>query len=450
MIDILVLQKQYSKKIYDMICDKNESKNCLLKIHLVKKSAEQRKSLNGDYFIEVENFQSAYDIEKVGEMVAELIEKFPTVDISIESPDFDMSLVLNGFFLSNWRFDAYKKPKNHIGRIFFKLSQTEKATFEKIQRVSNAVLLCRYLSYLPANVLNPDTYEEFIVKLFQGTDVKVRVLRVDQLKELGMNLVLAVGNASQFAARVIILQKGENPKIAFVGKGVTFDTGGLSLKNTQNMEGMSYDMAGSAAVVTALFAYNGDVPVYGVLPIVENSLGSKSYRPSDIFHTRSGKTVEVGNTDAEGRLILADAAHFAAEALGCKTIICVGTLTGAVKMALGCEYAALLSRDIPLIQALLAAWKQVGEKLHALPFDKEYEELACGKRADIRNVGNGEAGTIFGWLFIKMLCPEGTRFAGIDIAFSSHKKNLSESDPLCNGLCVRAIIQFLESFLHQY
>lgn len=305
--------------------------------------------------------------------------------------------------------------------------------------------MTRYLSLVSGNHLNPETYENFISELFAGTSIEVDIIETKQLEKMNCQLINAVGNASEFPPRIVILKRGESHR-AFVGKGITYDTGGLSLKPTSNMDTMYYDMSGSATLVGAAYAMKDTQQAFKfILPIVENALGSKSYRPGDIYENMFGKTVEIGNTDAEGRLILADAAAVAIKKYQAKEIICIGTLTGAATVALGNEYSALLTEDEDLKNEIIKACEISGENAYPLPFTKAYEKKLVSKRADFNNISQkGEAGTITAWKFIQVMLPEGTKYVGWDIAASSGRKILASAGLLNNAIVVRSVLNLIK------
>jgi leucyl aminopeptidase len=242
-----------------------------------------------------------------------------------------------------------------------------------------------------------------------------------RMKELGMGAFLGVAQGTAEPSKMITLTylpKTESKEtIAIVGKGITFDTGGISIKPSDGMEKMKYDMAGGATAIGAMRAIaqlKPNVKVVGLIPATENMPGGRAQRPGDVVRAMTGKTIEVINTDAEGRLILADAVAYARK-LGATRIVDLATLTGAVSIALGDVYVAILGTDQAWIDQVLAAAKKAGEKLWQLPLDKDYREQIKSEIADIKNVGGRKAGTITGAYFIREFA-EDTPWAHLDIA----------------------------------
>jgi leucyl aminopeptidase len=279
--------------------------------------------------------------------------------------------------------------------------------------------------------------------------LELDVLDEAQMKELGMGSLLGVAQGSAEPAKMIVLRytpkTDSDETIAIVGKGVTFDTGGISIKPSDGMEKMKYDMAGGATTISAMRAIAQIKPavnVIGIVPAVENMPGGRAQRPGDVVRAMTGKTIEVINTDAEGRLILADAVAYARQ-LGATKIIDLATLTGAVSIALGDVYVAILGNNQEWIDEVIAAGRQVGEKLWQLPLDKEYREQIKSEIADIKNVGGRKAGTITGAYFIREFV-EDTPWAHLDIAGTawndSNKPYLAVGP---TGVCVRTLVNLV-------
>jgi leucyl aminopeptidase len=244
----------------------------------------------------------------------------------------------------------------------------------------------------------------------------------DEMKRLGMGALLAVSRGSQEPARLIILRyepegAATDQLIALVGKGITFDSGGISIKPAEKMDEMKYDMGGGAAVIGAMQAIAQLKPnarVLGLVPASENLPSGRAVKPGDVVRSLSGKTIEVANTDAEGRLILADAITYAIQQ-GATTIVDAATLTGACVVALGENRAAVMGTDQALIDELIGAGEQSGERLWQMPLDKEYGDMIRSDIADVRNIGNRVAGSITAAWFLKHFAGE-TSWAHLDIA----------------------------------
>jgi leucyl aminopeptidase len=274
----------------------------------------------------------------------------------------------------------------------------------------------------PSNVLTPTELARRATEMAREVGLSIEVIGEEEMKKLGMGSLLGVSQGSAEPAQLIVLtyepkEPTSTETIAIVGKGVTFDTGGISLKPADGMEAMKYDMAGGATAIAAMRAIaqlKPSVRVIGIVPATENMPGGRAQRPGDVVRAMTGKTIEVINTDAEGRLILADAVAYARQ-LGATHIIDLATLTGAVSIALGDVYVAILGNDQPWIDRVKQASERAGEKLWQLPLDKEYREQIKSEIADIKNIGGRKAGTITGAWFIREFV-EDTPWVHLDIA----------------------------------
>jgi leucyl aminopeptidase len=274
------------------------------------------------------------------------------------------------------------------------------------------------------------------------------------MEQEGMGALLSVSRGSEEDAKLIILKytprdataKDEENLLALVGKGITFDSGGISLKPGENMELMKYDMTGGATVLGAMRAIaqlKPSIPVLGVVPASENLPSGKATKPGDVVTAMSGKTIEIINTDAEGRLVLSDAICYAKK-LGAKRIIDMATLTGAVSIALGDVNTAVLGTDQALIDEVIASGKEVGEKFWQLPLDKEYTKQIKSDIADIKNVGGRKAGTITAAAFLKEFA-DGVSWAHLDIAgtaWGDDVKPYRAKGP--TGIAVRTLLRFVD------
>jgi leucyl aminopeptidase len=290
--------------------------------------------------------------------------------------------------------------------------------------VADAVCRARDLVSEPANVLTPKAFADACADL-AAMGIEVEILDREALSGLGMRALLAVAQGSAQSPYVAVMRwrgsgsGGGRPPLALVGKGVCFDSGGISIKPAQGMEDMKHDMAGAAAVYGAMLALAGRkarADVVGVVGLVENMPSGTAQRPGDVVRGMAGKTIEVVNTDAEGRLVLADLLHHTRERFNPCAMIDLATLTGAVVVALGHERAGLFATDEDLASRLTAAGEATGELLWRLPLDKAYEKHVKSTIADLKNVGRGrEAGSIAGAVFLKEFVGD-TPWAHLDIA----------------------------------
>ena len=297
--------------------------------------------------------------------------------------------------------------------------------YERYGALPEAVYLARDLVNEPANVLTPP---EFTARLqtLEAEGLKVEVLGENALKSLGMNALLSVGQGSAQPSSAVILRwdgvpgaDGAAPDLVFIGKGVCFDSGGISLKPGQGMEDMKGDMAGAAAVAGTLIALarrKAPVRAAGLVGLVENMPSGTASRPGDIVTSASGQTIEILNTDAEGRLVLADLIWYAQTHLEAKAIVTLATLTGAIMVALGKENAGLFSNDDALAARLTEAGLDTGETVWRLPLSKKYNKALNSKTADMKNIGGRDAGSITAAQFLQRFVNAGTAWAHIDIA----------------------------------
>jgi len=287
--------------------------------------------------------------------------------------------------------------------------------------VAEGVIIARDLVNEPANVLYPEEFARR-ARALKKVGVAVEVLDVARMRKLGMNALLGVGQGSARESRLVVMRwtgasRGKQP-VSFIGKGVTFDTGGISIKPAAGMEDMKGDMAGAACVVGlmhALAARKAKVNVVGAIGLVENMPDGKAQRPGDIVRSMSGQTIEIINTDAEGRLVLADVLHYVNTRHKPKFMINLATLTGAILVALGTEHAGLFSNDDKLAEALAQAGVETGEKVWRMPLAAEYDKLIDSKFADMKNTGGRNAGSITAAQFLHRFVDK-TPWAHLDIA----------------------------------
>jgi leucyl aminopeptidase len=331
--------------------------------------------------------------------------------------------------LRSWRYDRYHT----------KLKDKQKPTLKKVtvvgggeaagdrwtkrwKPVLEGVDFTRGLVTEPANIIYPESFVDRCRDLSK-LGIEMDVLDGEQMKKLGMGALLGVAQGSIRDPRLLVLRwnggkQGSTPT-AFVGKGVTFDTGGISIKPAQGMEAMKWDMGGAGAVVGAIKALalrKAKANVVGICGLVENMPGGNAQRPGDVVTTMSGQTVEVINTDAEGRLVLADAIAYVQRTYNPGTVIDLATLTGAILISLGHEFGGLFTPDDGLAEKLLKAAKESGDKLWRMPLAEPFDRLIDSQIADVKNVGPREGGSITAAQFIKRFVEDGVKWAHLDIA----------------------------------
>ncbi len=337
-----------------------------------------------------------------------------------------------GAVLRSYRFDKYRtkekpeqKPSLSKFDVMLDEPQAARKAFVELQKIAEGVFFTRDLVSEPANAIYPKSLVAEARKLTK-LGVQVKAMGEAQMKRLGMGALLGVGQGSANESQLLIMEwhgaskaKAKSQPVAFVGKGVTFDTGGISIKPAGGMHDMKWDMGGAGVVVglmRALASRKAKVNAIGICGLVENMPSGTAQRPGDIVASMSGQTIEVLNTDAEGRLVLADALWYTQETYKPKFVIDLATLTGAIIVALGNEHAGLFSNDDKLSQQLTAAGKEVGEPVWRMPLGEGYDKLINTDAADMKNIGNRSAGSITAAQFLQRFIQEGTPWAHLDIA----------------------------------
>lgn len=342
--------------------------------------------------------------------------------------------LLQALLIELYYFDKYKEKKEeNFKNIYIEQKDSiDQKTLDEITAIAAGTNLTRDVANEPANILTPKNYAKIIEKEFSGTDVKVKILGKKEMEKLGMGCLLGVAQGSVEEPQLVIMDYRGNSKnqelVSLVGKGVTFDTGGISIKPSRGMEDMKFDMCGSATVVgvmKTLAMRKAKVNVVAAVGLVENMPSGSAMRPGDIIRAMSGKTVEVLNTDAEGRLVLADAMWYVQENYKPKIMIDLATLTGAVVVALGSDYAGCMSNNSDLVKKLNKASEKTEEKIWELPLAvKEYGKLMKSKCADLRNISDGQGpGTITAALFLHEFVKKETKWAHLDIAGTAWRKD---------------------------
>jgi leucyl aminopeptidase len=379
------------------------------------------------------------------------------VRLDVEGADADAAARAGlGARLAAYRFDGYrtklpanKQPSLEGVSIVAKDAKAARATWNRYEAVADGVDLTRDLVSEPANVLYPEAFAER-VKALEADGLSVEVLGEKQMEKLGMNALLSVGRGSARESKLAIMRwsgAGDAAPTAFVGKGVCFDTGGVSLKPGEGMWDMKGDKGGAAAVaglMKALARRNAKVNAVGVVGLVENMPDGAASRPGDIVTSLSGQTVEILNTDAEGRLVLCDALHYTKETFKPEAMIDLATLTGAIVVSLGHEYAGLFSPDDLLARQLAEAGEASQERVWRMPLGPGYDKLIDTKNADMKNIGGRAGGSITAAQFLKRFVGD-TPWAHLDIASTAWKeKSEDPREPVwATGWGVRILERFV-------
>jgi len=415
-------------------------------------------------FIKVKKDYSYSDFENLGAeffnflKINDTKKIFLDTELPINSIKKDPKLVshfIHGIKLKSYEFNTYKKiKKENQLEILIPNKRNFEKNISKLNSIEKGVNFARDLVSEPPNVLFPREYVNRLLKL-KKLGIKVTAYNEGKMKKLGMNSLLGVGQGSSKESFLVTLEwygnkKDKKSPLSFVGKGVCFDTGGISLKPAKFMEEMKYDMAGSAVVaglIKSLALRKAKVNAVGVVGLVENMPGGNAQRPGDIVKAYNGKTIEVLNTDAEGRLVLADALSFTEKKFKPKFIIDLATLTGAIIISLGEEYAGLFSNNDELSKKLYDTGEKVNEKVWRLPLHKNYDKLMDSTIADIQNINySGGAGSITAAQFLQRFIDK-TPWAHLDIAGMAFSKKAANLNPGgATGFGVRLLNQLIEDY----
>lgn len=367
-----------------------------------------------------------------------------------EAAPSSVTAAAEGVLLGHWEGDIYrsKNDRKAIDTLYIAVPNGDPALARAVERgciLAESQNFTRSLVNEPPNHLTPTVLAERARAMASENGLECEVLDQARMKQIGMNSLLAVAQGSAEPPVLIVLryqpQSASADHLGLVGKGVTFDTGGISIKPADNMDKMKYDMGGAATMIGAMRAIAQLKPAVAVtafIPSVENMPGSRAQRPGDIVKTLSGKTVEVLNTDAEGRLILNDAITYA-KRLGCTHLVDAATLTGAIVVALGHIYAGVFTNNEAFGDKLLAAARRQGEKLWPMPLDDDYRDLLKSHFADIANIGGRWGGAITAALFLKEFAEE-TPWIHLDIAGTvSYDEGKPYASRGASGICVRTL-----------
>ncbi len=430
--NIIGLKKYISNSEYSYILDLIKVKDVKKKIVTFDISSKNKITL-----VSLKKNLRNSDIEKLGAKCYDIFKELKKTEYTVISetiPKGSKNIIgyfLHGIKLKSYKFEKYKTKKNK-GNISINVVGKNIPNYEdqiKFSSIEKGTFYTRDLVSEPGNVLHPDEYAKRI-KSLSKFGLKIKIYNDKELKKLGMNTLLGVGQGSVRGSYLVTMEwnglKNKSKPLAFVGKGVCFDTGGISLKPAKFMEDMTYDMAGSAVVVglmKSLALRKAKINAVGVVGLVENMPGGNAQRPGDIVKSYSGKTVEILNTDAEGRLVLADALTFTEEKFKPKFIVDLATLTGAIIVSLGSEYAGLFSNDDKLSSQLIEAGEDVEEKVWRMPLNKNYDKLIDSKNADMQNINYvGGAGSTTAAQFLQRFILNKTPWAHLDIAGMAFSK----------------------------
>ena len=401
---------------------------------------------------------STLDRQKLGGATAAHCNKVGVRHIAIPTTDAEaVADFLHGMALRSYRFDRYRTTQKEsdlptLVKVTLVADDTSagERKFAGLQAVAQGVTLTRDLVSEPANTLYPEEFARRAGELAKlGVDVEV--LGEEKMKALGMGALLGVGQGSARESQLVVMRweggSDEDPWLAVVGKGVTFDTGGISLKPGAGMEDMKFDMAGAGCVtglMHALASRKARANVVGVIGCVENMPSSNAQRPGDVVTTMSGQTIEVINTDAEGRLVLADALYYTVKTFKPKQVIDLATLTGAIIIALGNYQAGLFSNDDALADALRKSGAETGEELWRMPLGDRYDKDINSDIADMKNVGKArEAGSTAGAVLLQRFV-EKTPWAHLDIAGTAWSRSDDALGPKgATGYGVRLLNHFI-------
>ncbi|MDA9731353.1 leucyl aminopeptidase [Candidatus Pelagibacter sp.] len=481
------IKKTISPKLvknYVLFCDENFKINGLNNLSIKNQSSDINKATNIDksdkkdflmfninsvqkiILIKIKKNSSTVDNEKTGAKFFNFIKNNLIFELSLFNNNIKatsqkninfLDEFLHGVQLKSYVFKKYKSKKNDEIYKFDLSSENKLINFNKNKRYNSLIEGTNFTKDLvsePGNILHPDEYAKRLKQL-KKFGLKVVVYDQSKLKKLGMNALLGVGQGSIRGSYLVTLQwdglSKKNRPLAFVGKGVCFDTGGISLKPAKFMEDMTYDMAGSAVVVGLmknLALRKAKINAIGVVGLVENMPGGNAQRPGDIVKSYSGKTIEVLNTDAEGRLVLADALSFTERKFKPRMIVDLATLTGAIIVALGSEYAGLFSNNDNLSKQLYESGLKVDEKVWRMPLNKNYDRLMDSKNADMQNINYvGGAGSTTAAQFLQRFILNKTPWAHLDIAgmaFSKYGGALNSWG--ATGFGVRLLNKLIEDY----
>ncbi len=451
--------KKFLSKSENLFVEKILKNKKDIKESIISLDLNERNNL---ILVSVKKDLKSSDVESLGAKFYSFITKNLFNDISIMSEslktkpgkDF-IGRFIHGLKLKSYEFNIYKSKKNNNKVVINLIGKESSISIKnkiRFKALEEGTFFTRDLVSEPGNILHPDEYAKRLLKL-KKYGLKVTVYNEKKLKNLGLNALVGVGQGSVRGSYLVTIEwkgtKSKTKPLGFVGKGVCFDTGGISLKPAKFMEDMTYDMAGSAVVVGLMknFALRkAKVNAVGVVGLVENMPGGNAQRPGDVVKSYSGKTIEILNTDAEGRLVLADALTFTEKKFKPEFMIDLATLTGAIIVCLGSEYAGLFSNNDKLSKQIFDAGEKVNEKVWRLPLHKNYDKLMNSKIADMQNINYvGGAGSTTAAQFLQRFILNKTPWAHLDIAGMAFSKYGGAINPSgATGYGVRLLNKFVE------
>lgn len=390
-------------------------------------------------------------------MAAAMKEGVSELAVMADTLDMDLGSLIDGLLYRNYEFNHYKRQAKSrtIGNINILIHSLRPKEFNSMcymyTSIYEGIYATRDLVNMPSNDLTPRKFADIVGAMLKGDNILIENLNKWALEKRHMGGIVAVGKGSMNPPQLLSIAYQGDPNsrevLGIVGKGVTYDSGGLSLKSHANLEFMKDDMAGAAAavgVMRALMLLKYPVNVLAVIPLVENIPSGMAYHVDDILTMYNGKTVEVKNTDAEGRLILADALTYAQEK-GATRLIDLATLTGACVTALGTVRTGMIGNDQEWMNRFFSAATEVHEKIWQLPADEEYEKLLESDIADLKNVGGSEAGAITAGLFLKQFVHDGTPWIHLDIAGPAFNEKADETGLIgATGVGIKSILHLLQ------
>ena len=392
-----------------------------------------KKKKNIEAFYKAYKFLEEHNIEEVSIVHEHLEELF------------------EGFAHAEYKFDKYRKDKKDY-ELTISADETTDETFNRITNIIDGVDITRDLVNTPSNDMYPESFCYYCEDIFKDLPVEIEILGKEEIKKLGMKAFLEVSKGSDKEPKFIILkympEKDRDDHLTFVGKGLTYDSGGYAIKDPKGMSTMKSDMAGAATVVGTIYALaknNINVNVVGVSALCENMINGSSYKNGDIISSMKGTTIEVGNTDAEGRVTLADSIYYSATKLNSRVIVDLATLTGACIVSLGSYVSGIVSNNDNLSDSIIDASLRADENMFRFKVFDEHREMIKGKFGDIKNSVAGGAGAITAGLFLEEFV-ENIPWAHLDIAGPAFQENEHSYLPIgATGIPVRTLYEFAKS-----